>query len=282
MRKIILLLGLLLTINGSAFAACDYSCAAPYNMNAKYKTFFSAISGYNSIVENRSEAILEREIAKIIVSDNLKVDIESFSPGNLKNGIFKSADISANNLLINDIHLSSLKLKSLCDFNYIKPNGDDVVFMEDFPMSFDIVMTQDDINNTMKHDRYQKIIKEVNKIANSSGVGIQIVSTNVAIKANKFYYIIGVNVPFVRREQKLVFETELTVKNGKIDFNNTKLVSGAFRLDLKKIDFIMNYLNPLDFSVNIIANKKAEVKVKNVEIKEDGIVTDGLIIIPKD
>lgn len=282
MRKIILLLGLLLAVNNTSYAACDYSCTAPYNMNAKYKTFFSAISGYNSFVENKAESILEKEIAKFIVSDNLKVDIESFSPGDLKNGIFKSSEITANDLVVNDIHLSYLNLSSLCDFNYIKSNGSDVTFMEDFPMSFDIVMTQDDINRTMKHERYQKIVKDINKLAAKSGVGLQIESTTVAIKANKFYYIIGVNVPFVRREQKLVFESELIIKNGNIDFHNTKLVSGPFKLDLKKVDFIMNYLNPLDFSVNIVANKKAEINVKNVEIKDNHILTDGIIIIPKD
>ena len=282
MRKIILLLGLLLAVNNTSYAACDYSCTAPYNMNAKYKTFFSAISGYNSFVENKAESILEKEIAKFIVSDNLKVDIESFSPGDLKNGIFKSSEITANDLVVNDIHLSYLNLSSLCDFNYIKSNGSDVTFMEDFPMSFDIVMTQDDINRTMKHERYQKIVKNINKLAAKSGVGLQIESTTVAIKANKFYYIIGVNVPFVRREQKLVFESELIIKNGNIDFHNTKLVSGPFKLDLKKVDFIMNYLNPLDFSVNIVANKKAEINVKNVEIKDNQILTDGIIIIPKD
>ena len=282
MRKIILLLGLLLAVNNTSYAACDYSCTAPYNMNAKYKTFFSAISGYNSFVENKAESILEKEIAKFIVSDNLKVDIESFSPGDLKNGIFKSSEITANDLIVNDIHLSYLNLSSLCDFNYIKTNGSDVTFMEDFPMSFDIVMTQDDINRTMKHERYQKIVKDINKLAAKSGVGLQIESTTVAIKANKFYYIIGVNVPFVRREQKLVFESELIIKNGNIDFHNTKLVSGPFKLDLKKVDFIMNYLNPLDFSVNIVANKKAEINVKNVEIKDNQILTDGIIIIPKD
>lgn len=282
MRKIILLLGLLLAVNNTSYAACDYSCTAPYNMNAKYKTFFSAISGYNSFVENKAESILEKEIAKFIVSDNLKVDIESFSPGDLKNGIFKSSEITANDLIVNDIHLSYLNLSSLCDFNYIKSNGSDVTFMEDFPMSFDIVMTQDDINRTMKHERYQKIVKDINKLAAKSGVGLQIESTTVAIKANKFYYIIGVNVPFVRREQKLVFESELIIKNGNIDFHNTKLVSGPFKLDLKKVDFIMNYLNPLDFSVNIVANKKAEINVKNVEIKDNQILTDGIIIIPKD
>lgn len=282
MKKIILLLGMLVAVNSACFAACDYSCVAPYNMNTKTRTFFSAISGYNSIVENSVEATIKKEILKFASADNLYVDLESYSPGDLRNGIFKSIEIKANNVLINDIHLTSLDLRSLCDFNYIKQSGSDVVFMEDFPMEFNMVMTQDVINKTMTHARYQNIIKELNRLANSYGVGLQIASTKVAIKANKFYYIIGFNVPFVKREQKIVLETDIRVKNGKVALNNTRLVSGPIKLDLKKIDFMMNYLNPLDFSVKILENKEAQVNVKNIEIKDNNIIADGIIIIPKD
>ncbi len=282
MKKIILLLGMLVAVNSACFAACDYSCVTPYNMNTKTRTFFSAISGYNSIVENSVEATIKKEILKFASADNLYVDLESYSPGDLRNGIFKSIEIKANNVLINDIHLTSLDLRSLCDFNYIKQSGSDVVFMEDFPMEFNMVMTQDVINKTMTHARYQNIIKELNRLANSYGVGLQIASTKVAIKANKFYYIIGFNVPFVKREQKIVLETDIRVKNGKVALNNTRLVSGPIKLDLKKIDFMMNYLNPLDFSVKILENKEAQVNVKNIEIKDNNIIADGIIIIPKD
>ena len=71
-------------------------------------------------------------------------------------------------------------------------------------------------------------------------------------------------------------------KERKINYKNTRLVSGLFNLDLKKIDFILDYLNPLDFSVNIIKDKDANVKVKSVEIKNNKIVANGVIVIPKD
>ena len=70
--------------------------------------------------------------------------------------------------------------------------------------------------------------------------------------------------------------------NIRIDFENTKLTSNSFKFDLKKIDFIMNYLNPLDFSINIFDNKDAKVYIKNIAIKNNTIVTDGIVIVPKD
>ena len=51
---------------------------------------------------------------------------------------------------------------------------------------------------------------------------------------------------------------------------------------MKKIDFILNYLNPLDFSVNILDNKDAKVSVENVDIRNNAIVADGVVVIPKD
>ncbi len=44
----------------------------------------------------------------------------------------------------------------------------------------------------------------------------------------------------------------------------------------------MKYLNPLDFSVNIFDNKDAKVYIRNLSIKNNIIIMDGIIIIPKD
>jgi hypothetical protein len=44
----------------------------------------------------------------------------------------------------------------------------------------------------------------------------------------------------------------------------------------------MNYLNPLDFSVNIFDNKDAKVFVKNVDIKDGMVYANGIIVVPKD
>lgn len=282
MKKIILLLGMFLLTNTASFASCDCNCVAPYDMNTKFRTFVGGVSGVNFISEKVAQRALKREISKVVKNEALKVKIDSYSSKDLKNGIFKSANVKAKNLHVNDIYLTSLEMNTLCDFNYIKQSGDDIVFMEDFPMSFKLRMSASDINNTMKSEKYQKIINDLNNLSNSYGVGIKISSSKMFIKANKLYYVLGISIPFVRNEQKLIINSELRVRNGHIDFVNTKLVSNSFSLDLKKVDFILNYLNPLDFSVNILDNKDAKVSVENVDIKNNYIVADGVFVIPKD
>ena len=282
MKKILLVfLAILFTFN-CANADCDYECVKPYDLNNKFRSVMSAVTGFNAIVENRIESVLKKEIFKIASADNLKIKVDSYSPKDLKNGIFKSMEVKGNNVVINGIHLTSLELKTLCDFNYIKESGKEIVFVEDMPMSFNVEMTSQDLNNTMDNSRYKKIIKDVNNLGQAYGGGLQISSAKVAIKNNKFYFIMALDMPFITKQPKMVVSADLKVKDGKIDYQNTRITSGFIKFDLKKFDFIMNYLNPLDFSINFIDNKDAKFKVKNLEIKDDTIYANGIIIIPKD
>ncbi|MBQ8458466.1 hypothetical protein IJ541_00025 [bacterium] len=282
MKKIILLLGLLLIAGNSAFADCEYECVAPYNLNNKFRVVMSNITGINSIVENKLENIIEKEVLKIASADKIEVNLDSYSPKDLKNGIFKSMEVSGENVVINNIHLSYLNLKTLCDFNYIKQSGNEIVFVESLPMSFNFKMTSSDLNKTMQNAKYKKILKDFNKLASNYSMGLQISSTKISIKSNKLYYVIALDIPFVSNEPKITLQADLRVKDGKIDFNNTRLISNSFNIDLKRLDFILNYLNPLNFSVNILENKDAKVTVKNVILKDNMVVADGVIVIPKD
>lgn len=282
MRKITLLLGALLLVNTSAIAACDYQCVEPYNMNSKFRTFAGAATGLNFVTEKATQAVLKKAISKTITGDVLKVKLDSYSSKDLKNGIFKGMTLHGENVKVNDIYLSELDMNTVCDFNYIKQTKEDVVFMEDFPMAFNMTISPYDINRTMRSAKYQKVIDDLNSLGQSYGFGLKISSTRVAIKNNKFYYIIGVTIPFVREEQKLTIETNVTAKKGKAYFSNVRLVSKPLKMDLQKLDFIMNYLNPLDFTVNILDNKDAKVSIENIAVKNNQIVTNGVVVIPKD
>lgn len=280
MKKIILLLGLIFISSACVFGAeCKYTCVEPYNMNNKVSSFFSSITGLNFTRSKISEAVIEKSINKSVKGGKMNVKLDSYSAKDLSNGIFKSIKISGKNISVDGIYLSLLELESLCEFNYAEyDKKGNLAFKEDFPMSFEIQMSNDDVNNTMQSERYKKVINDLNKL----GVGgIKVSSTKASIRGNKFYYSFMFSVPFMK-ERKVELTADLKVKNGKIDFQNTRLVSNSFKLDLKKLDFLLDYLNPLDFSVNIFDNKDAKVYIKNIAIKNNIIHADGVIIIPKD
>ena len=165
MKKLILLLGFMLLTTPVSFGAeCQYTCAQPYDMNNKFSSFISSITGLNFARTQISESVLKKAILKTVQGDkNLKVDIDSYSAKDLNNGIFKSLTMSGKNVNIDGVYLSSVELKSLCEFNYIQyDKKGNLTFKEDFPMSFEIQMTSDDINNTMKSEKYTKIINDCN------------------------------------------------------------------------------------------------------------------------
>lgn len=282
MKKIILLLGLLLVFANASFAQCDYECVSPYNMNNKFRAVMSNVVGANALTEKKLESILKKEVLKIASADDLKINIDSYSPKDLKNGIFKGMKVKGNNVVLNDINFTSFDMETICDFNYIRQSGKEIIFVEAMPLNFDVSMNVEAINKTVANAKYQKIVKDLNRILSSYGLGFQVSSTKMSIKNNKLYYVLGFEVPFITKEYKLVIQTDLKVKDGKIDFNDTHLVSNKMNFRLNKLDFIMNYLNPLDFSVNIFDNKSAKVNVKNVEIKDDMVHAQGVIVVPKD
>ena len=280
MKKLILLLGLSIASSCTVFGAeFKYTCVEPYNMNNKVSSFFSSITGLNFTRSKISEAVIEKSINKSIKGGKLNVTLDSYSAKDLANGIFKSIQVSGKNVSIDGIYFSSLEVKSLCEFNYIEyDNKGNLAFKEDFPMSFSVQVSNDDINNTMQSEKYKKIISNINILGIS---GIKITSTKASVRGNKFYYAFNINIPFMK-ERKVELTADLKVKEGKIDFHNTRLVSDSFKLDLKKLDFLLDYINPLDFSVHVFENKNAKVYIKNITIKNNIINADGIIIIPKD
>lgn len=280
MKKVLLLLGLLICFSTASYGAeCSYTCVEKYNMNNKFSSFISSITGLNFTRTKITEAVIKKTINNSVKGGKLNVNIDSYSAKDLANGIFKSLTISGKNISIDNIYISSLELKSLCDFNYIEyDRKGNLTFKEDFPMSFEMQISADDINNSMQSEKYKKIINNVNKLGFG---GIKVSSTEASIRGNKFYYSFNISIPFMK-DRKIELTADLNVKDGQIDFENTRLSSNSFKLDLKKIDFLMQYLNPLDFSVNIFDNKNAKVYIRNIAIKNNIITTDGVIIIPKD
>ena len=281
MKKIILFLGILCVASTTAQAACEYNCVEPYNLNNKFYTFVGAVSGVNTVVENSVEGILTKQVLKVASADDLKVDLNSRSARDLKNGIFKSFKLTGKNVIVNDIHIASLDLKTLCDFNYVKVVNNDVIFVEEMPMSFEMTMNQDSINKSLAHPRYKQVVADFNRIAASYALGFRVNSTKVAIKGDKFYFVVGMNIPHVKKEQKVVFESDLHVRNGKFDLSQTKLVSGNLRLDAKRIDFLMNYLNPLEYSVKFLDGHNAKVNVEELKIVENVLYANGIVTVPK-
>ncbi len=280
MKKILVMLGAMIISAGAAFSTtCDMQCAEnPY----ENKTFISNIAGTNFLGEKIANIIIKKEILKDSSGD-YKVDLQSYNISALARGEFKSLNIVGTNTVTDGIYASYIRLKTLCDYNYIEVNNKEntITFKENFGMAYAIQFTEDDLNQTMQNSSYMEMIRRVNGIGNASKM-FNISSSSVKIKDNKLIYVMKVAIPLLNVKKEIAIETDVKARNGKIIINEAELMTEYFKIDAYKLSSLINYLNPLDFSMKLMKNKDANMQVKEIAIKDNKINVSGIVTVDKD
>lgn len=283
MKKIVLGLVLLLAVQGAQAQDCStLKCPAPYDLTSGFSRGMSTVTGQKFLSEKIGEKLVKKAIKKNIVSGDIKADLDAYSVRDLKAGRFKSLEVSGKNVDIQGIYVSSFNAKTLCNFNYIaNDKRGNYIVKEDIPVSFNAVVTEEDLNKTMNSSDYKRMIDDINSIGGNFNI-FQITSTNIKLKNNKMYYVLKYSMPFVRKTKELVISADLNVENGQIVLANTTFLNNSMSLDVDKLSKLINYINPLDFSAKILENKDAKFNIENVKISDGKIVVDGSMTIIKD
>jgi len=286
MKKLLILLMLITLAPTAVFASAaknydTYACVDAYDMSNSFARILTNALSANIWAEKYAQS-LAKKIIKESAGAQFKVKIDSFSVLDLKDGRFKGFEMKGENFDSEGMFFTSMKIKTVCNFNYIVPDEKNrtVRFKEALPLRFDAVISEDNLNKTMSSVGYDKIIAELNKAA--AKTGFKILEAKAKIRNDKFLYVLRTTVPLLKNPQDFVISTDLKVVNGDIKFEHAQLLNSSFSMDLTKIAQALNFLNPLDYSLNIIENKSAELSLKNVAIKDNKITLDGLIVIPKD
>lgn len=283
MKKLMLALGILLFSANITFAGClTFQCPSNPELSNGFARALSNATGTNFIAEKAAQSIIKNQIKKE-AKGSFNVKVDSFSVPDLKAGRFKGLEITGKDIITDDVYLSYLKLKTLCDYNYIvvDSKNNTATFKEDFGMAFAASVTENDLNNTMKAAGYNALIDELNSIGGSFNL-FKITTSHVKIRDNKFMYVVQVAFPFVNTKKDVVLTADINVHNGKIIFSHTKLINDYFAMDLSSAAYAINYLNPLNFTLKILENKDADMQVEEAVIKDNQINVDGTILVLKD
>ncbi len=283
MKKLMLALGILLFSANVTFAGClTFQCPSNPELSNGFARALSNATGTNFLAEKAAQSIIKSQIKKE-AKGSFNVKVDSFSVPDLKAGRFKGLEITGKDIITDDIYLSYLKLKTLCDYNYIvvDSKNNTATFKEDFGMAFAASVTENDLNNTMKAAGYNALIDELNSIGGSFNL-FKITTSHVKIRDNKFMYVVQVAFPFVNTKKDVVLTADINVHNGKIIFSHTKLINDYFAMDLSSAAYAINYLNPLNFTLKILENKDADMQVEEAVIKDNQINVDGTILVLKD
>ena len=102
------------------------------------------------------------------------------------------------------------------------------------------------------------------------------------IKNNQFHYVIKYYIPFIKGYKNIVLVSDLVAKDGEIEFKNTKILGDSASFDVKYLSKIINYVNPLDFSLQIEENRNVKINIENVKIEDNKVVASGVVTVLKD
>lgn len=286
MKRLVLILCLLVfslnNTSGQAFAICDYSakCAPKaYDLSSRGAQITSKITGMTFLAEKLAQFIIKKELKKA-AKEKFKVEMKSYSINDLRHGRFKSLKISGKNLNIDGVYLTSLEAKTLCDFNYVELYKNNIKFKENMVMDFAMEISSQDLQKTIQSTGY---LDKLNK-TNLSCFGITFFKLNgaeVQVKNNKLYFTVKVTTPMSANPIPIVVRSDLKVEDGNIVMTKIDLVNVFTVIDLSKITYLMNALNPLTFSTEILNNKDSKMSIKTVDIIGDKISVKGNIFIPK-
>lgn len=285
MFKKIMLLFMCILIFSAYTEASEQSlaCAQPYDMSWTGTKVLTNITGMTFLSQAIANSIVKKELRKSMGSKDFKVKMKSFSAKDLADGRFKSLNIDGKNLNLEGIYLSEFSASTICDFNYIKATTKSIQFKENFGLNYSMKITEDDLKKTLLSENYIKALKSINMKIGDINL-LELKNVDLKLKDNKFLFtlnmqntIFNYSIPF-----NINASAKMKVKNGQIEASEVSMINSNKTVNLTQVTNIINLINPLKFTANILDNKNAQIAIKTIDIDGKNLVMDGTMFIPKD
>lgn len=237
------------------------------------KNHFSILKPLNERVAKKAiQAALKRETGA-----NFDVKFEGYTASSIKKGIFKTMELSAEDAIIDGISIPYVHLVTLSEYNYIDYTQNPIVAKSDMTYAYDMLLSDESINQALKDTDYLKVLAKVNKIANPVFVVKQV---RTKITDNKLYILTDYNFPIAKsKDRTFVVQSDFQVINGKISAKNVSIDSSYGNLGLNKVANLINYLNPLEFTIKALDDNNHKAIVENINIVDNKVKVDGKIYI---
>lgn len=269
MKKFFILFLTILVSSNIALAEVD-KLSQEYLQNTNHFTITKPLA------EMAAKKALKKALKKQ-TGTNFDVDFKGYTTSSIKRGIFKSIEIEGKNVKVDDVTLPYVHLKSLDEYNYIDYTKNPIKFMCDMTYGYELLLDEDAINTALKDSDYNKIISKVNRIASPLFV---IKGVRTKIVNNKLYIITDYNLPIaITKDRSFVAKSDFEVVNGVIKAKNVSIDTSYGNLGLNKVANLINYLNPLEFTLDILDSGKHKTTIENINIVDNKVRVDGKIYV---
>ena len=268
MKKIFTILLIAFLTSNICFAVDRYS--------VEYLQGKNHFSLTRKIAEKSVKSTLRKALKKE-TGTNFDINFEGYTLSSIKRGVFKSIELTGKDVNYNGMVIPHVHLQSLDDYNYIDYTKNPVVFMCDMTYAYEIWLDDESLNTALKDAAYSKILTRVNKIAKPFFV---VKGVRTKIKDDKLYIITDYNLPLATtKDRSFVAQSDFEVINGKIKAKNIHIDSAYGNLGLNKVANLINYLNPLEFAVDILGSGKQKTIIENVNIIDNQVKISGKIYL---
>ena len=269
MKKVLLILLIMFLSTEISFAGVD-RLSQEYLQSSKHFTITKPLAEY--VAKKAIKKALKKE-----TGTSFDVKFEGYTTSSIKRGIFKTVEITGKDVKVNDITIPYVNLKSLTDYNYIDYSKNPMVFKSDMTYAYDLLLNEDAINTALKDSDYMKVLTKVNKIARPFFV---IKGVRTKIVNDKMYIITDYNLPIaITKDKSFVAQSDFEVKDGKIKAKNVSIDTAYGNLGLNKVANLINYLNPLEFTLSLLDENIHKCTIENINIVDNKVKVDGKIYV---
>ncbi len=275
---------LVLFLGSPVFAYQDLStlCAQPHDLSMKGTRFLTNITGTTLLTQAIANSIVKSELKKSTGAKGFKVKMKSYSAKDLADGRFKSLNISGKNLDFDGVYVSEFNASTICDFNYIKATPKTITFKDNFAMNYSMMISDSDLNKTVLSKDYLAFLKSLNLKVGGLNL-MELKDVDVKLKNDKLYFKLSMNNKVFNYNIPIFMNvsTKMRVEDSKIKLTEVTLENLNQKINLTQITNLVNMINPLNFTVDVLGNDKTKVTLQTMDIKGDKLVLAGTMFVPK-
>ncbi len=282
-KKLIALLTTIMLTSSITFADdLTQFCAQPYDMSMKGTKFLTAITGMNFLSRAIANSVVKSELKKSTGAKGFKVKMNSFSAKDLAAGRFRGLDISGDNLDFDGIYVTQFNANTVCDFNYVKATTKDIKFKENFIMKYNMTISDVDLRKTLLSKNYLTFLNSLNIKVGPMNL-MELKDVDVKLKADKFYFILKMNNQIFGRNVPVTLNmsSKMKIENGQFKVSEVTFENFNQKISLTQLTNVLNLINPLNFTVDVLNNKNTKLALNNFDIKGNKIMLDGTVFVPK-
>ncbi|MFH0702959.1 MAG: LmeA family phospholipid-binding protein [bacterium] len=248
----------------------------PYPLGNILSRGFQKVFGLNLLASKVVESQAKKQLQKMIDKGEIELNLQSYSVTDLIAGKIKNIELKAKNVSLDDVFISYIEAKSLCDFIYINYKKDPVEPLAPIYVAFKGTITENDINKSLLSSKYQDQLKGIKvKIYGRDLQFVDFFNPKVDINNNRVYFSADVHIAGVPVRIPMKVGSGIRIVNKQIRLADIQIVTKSF--ELKPIADLIEMQKPVVFDLNKLEKDDTKINIKKISINNDKIDIEGTV-----